>query len=218
MKRIVSFLLALLIFCGCGIPAFADTDSDYGDFEDVVEINPGEFPGNTVFSDVPSSAYYADAVQWAVENGITSGTDKNHFSPNASCTRAQAVAFLWRAAGKPEPARRTSNFRDVESGSYYEKAVLWAVERKITSGTSTTTFSPNQTCTRAQIVAFLWRSKGSPAESGSSFSDVKAGEYYEAAVKWAVKNRITSGTGNGKFSPHDDCSRGQIVTFLYRAR
>lgn len=176
----------------------------------------GNKPTAADFSDVLAGDYYADAVQWAVENGITSGTDATHFSPGAGCTRAQAVTFLWRAAGEPEPKGTAARFTDVKAGAYYEKAVRWAVEQGITSGTSATRFSPNATCTRAQIVTFLWRREGSPEADGNSFSDVKTGEYYENAVKWAVKQGITSGTSATRFSPNSNCVRAQIVTFLYR--
>lgn len=177
---------------------------------------PDPKPTIVKFSDVFEGEYYADAVQWAVENGITSGTDATHFSPGAGCTRAQAVTFLWRAAGEPEPKGTAARFTDVKAGAYYEKAVRWAVEQGITSGTSATRFSPNATCTRAQIVTFLWRREGSPEADGNSFSDVKTGEYYENAVKWAVKQGITSGTSATRFSPNSNCVRAQIVTFLYR--
>ncbi len=218
MKRILSLFLAFLVLCGCGIPAFADTDLDYGDFEDVVEINPGEFPDKVIFSDVSASAYYADAVKWAVENGITSGTDKNHFSPNAGCTRAQAVTFLWRTAGSPK-ASAPAGFADVGENAYYADAVAWAVENQITNGISETRFAPNQKCTRAQIVTFQHRAAGKPAASiDSSFRDVPATAYYRDAVNWAVENNITNGTGVDKFSPDSTCARGQIVTFLYRAK
>ena len=169
------------------------------------------------FVDVPGNAYYADAVSWAVANGITSGTTATTFSPNASCTRAQAVTFLWRAAGSPEPASTRNPFTDVKSDAYYYKAVLWAVEQGITVGTTDTTFSPNATCTRAQIVTFLWRDSGSEAvQTAVPFEDVKRGMYYYNAVTWAVKNGITSGTTATTFSPNNDCTRAQIVTFLYR--
>lgn len=186
---------------------------------DSIEPNPalkwGWFLGKG-FADVLESAYYYDAVKWAVDNGITSGVDKAFFRPNSGCTRGQAVTFLWRAAGEPEPQNSKTAFTDVKTGDYYEKAVRWAVEKGITSGTSATRFSPGATCTRAQIVTFLWRAQGSPAASGNSFSDVKAGEYYESAVSWAVGQEITAGTSAGKFSPGSNCTRGQIVTFLYR--
>ena len=169
------------------------------------------------FTDVADKAYYRDAVEWAVDNGITKGTTATTFSPNATCTRAQAVTFLWRAAGSPEPETRAMPFNDVPVGSYYYDAVLWAVENGITKGTSDTTFSPNMTCTRAQIVAFLWRSEKSPAAgTANPFADVKSTAYYADAVLWAVKENITKGTTNTTFSPDADCTRAQIVTFLYR--
>ena len=171
------------------------------------------------FTDVADKAYYRDAVAWAVENGITKGTTATTFSPNATCTRAQAVTFLWRTAGSPEPESRTMPFTDVPVGSYYYDAVLWAVENGITKGTSDTTFSPNMTCTRAQIVAFLWRSEKSPAAgTANPFADVKSTAYYADAVLWAVKEDITKGTTNTTFSPDADCTRAQIVTFLWRCK
>ena len=175
--------------------------------------------GTGVFVDIATGSYYEDAVDWAVENGITQGTDDTHFSPDGICTRAQAVTFLWRAVGSPEPKTNTMPFTDVNAGSYYYDAVLWAVENGITEGTSDTTFSPNATCTRAQIVAFLWRSEKSPAASSRNpFTDVKPGAYYLDAVLWAVENGITKGTTAMKFSPDADCTRAQIVTFLWRCK
>ena len=172
-----------------------------------------------IFVDVPAGSYYEDAVDWAVENGITQGTDDTHFSPDGICTRAQAVTFLWRAAGSPEPETRAMPFADVPVGSYYYDAVLWAVENGITKGTSDTTFSPNMTCTRAQIVAFLWRSEKSPAAgTANPFADVKSTAYYADAVLWAVKENITKGTTSTTFSPNADCTRAQIVTFLWRCK
>ena len=171
------------------------------------------------FTDVADKAYYRDAVEWAVENGITKGTTATTFSPNATCTRAQAVTFLWRAAGSPEPETRAMPFTDIPVGSYYYDAVLWAVENGITKGTSDTTFSPNMTCSRAQIVAFLWRSEKSPAAgTANPFADVKSTAYYADAVLWAVKENITKGTTNTTFSPDADCTRAQIVTFLWRCK
>ena len=167
------------------------------------------------FTDVAPGAYYADAVAWAVANGITNGTGDGKFSPNDPCTRAQIVTFLWRAMGSQEVAPGTS-FTDVAPGAYYEKAVAWAVANGITNGTGDGKFSPNDPCTRAQAVTFLHRAEKLPAASGSSFSDVASGAYYANAVSWAVANGITNGTGNGRFSPDDTCTRGQIVTFLYR--
>lgn len=170
------------------------------------------------FTDVPSGAYYEDAVIWAVKKGITSGTSATTFNPDGSCTRAQAVTFLWRAAGSPEPKSAAMPFTDVPAGSYFEKAVLWAVENGITKGTSDTTFSPDASCTRAQIVTFLWRAGGSPAVSGNSaFSDVASDAYYAAAVAWAEKNGVTGGIGGGLFGSDNTCTRAQIVTFLHRA-
>ena len=171
------------------------------------------------FTDVADKAYYRDAVEWAVENGITKGTTATTFSPNATCSRAQAVTFLWRTAGSPKPEIRTMPFTDVPVGSYYYDAVLWAVENGITKGTSDTTFSPNMTCTRAQIVAFLWRSEKSPAAgTANPFADVKSTAYYADAVLWAVKENITKGTTSTTFSPNADCTRAQIVTFLWRCK
>ena len=171
------------------------------------------------FTDVADKAYYRDAVEWAVESGITKGTTATTFSPNATCTRAQAVTFLWRTAGSPEPETRAMPFTDVPVGSYYYDAVLWAVENGITKGTSDTTFSPNMTCSRAQIVAFLWRSEKSPAAgTANPFADVKADAYYADAVLWAVKENITKGTTSTTFSPDADCTRAQIVTFLWRCK
>ena len=176
-------------------------------------------PQTGVFVDVATGSYYEDAVDWAVENGITKGTDDTHFSPDGICTRAQAVTFLWRTAGSPKPETRAMPFTDVPVGSYYYDAVLWAVENGITKGTSDTTFSPTMTCTRAQIVAFLWRSEKSPAASTANpFADVKSTAYYADAVLWAVKENITKGTTSTTFSPNADCTRAQIVTFLWRCK
>ena len=168
------------------------------------------------FVDVKVGDYFYDAVLWAAEKGITSGTDATHFSPNAACTRAQIATFLWRAAGSPEP-KSTGSFADVPADSYYTKAVAWAVENGITGGTGDGKFSPNATCTREQAVAFLYRASGSPAVSGgSAFNDVAANAYYADAVAWAEKNEITGGIGGGLFGSGNDCTRAQIVTFLYR--
>ena len=175
--------------------------------------------GKNPFTDVPAGSYYEDAVIWAVDKGITTGTSATTFNPNGICTRAQAVTFLWRAAGSPEPETRAMPFTDVPAGSYYYDAVLWAVENGITKGTSDTTFSPDATCSRAQIVAFLWRSEKSPAAgTANPFADVKSTAYYADAVLWAVENDITKGTTNTTFSPDADCTRAQIVTFLWRCK
>ena len=186
---------------------------------EVIFMKANGNPQTGVFVDVATGSYYEDAVDWAVENGITKGTDDTHFSPDGICTRAQAVTFLWRAAGSPEPETRAMPFTDVPVGSYYYDAVLWAVENGITKGTSDTTFSPNMTCTRAQIVAFLWRSEKSPAAgTANPFADVKSTAYYADAVLWAAKEDITKGTTNTTFSPDADCTRAQIVTFLWRCK
>ena len=169
------------------------------------------------FTDVHAEDYYYDAVFWAAQKGITGGMSDTLFAPNAACPRAQIVTFLWRAAGSPEPKSTNHPFADVPSGSYYEKAVLWAVENGITEGTSDTTFAPGIICTRAQGAALLYRAAGSPAVSGSaSFTDVPADAYYADAAAWAEQKGITGGIGNGLFGPHNNCTRAQIVTFLYR--
>ena len=178
--------------------------------------NPPE-PTQNPFTDVSANAYYYTPVLWAVSNDITSGTSATTFSPDAGCTRAQVVAFLWRAAGKPEPKQSSNPFADVRDGQYYYKAVLWAVEHGITAGTSATTFSPDATCTRGQIVSFLWRYEGKPAANARNpFTDVKPGAYYEPAVLWAVANGVTAGTSATTFSPDATCTRAQVVSFLYR--
>ena len=169
------------------------------------------------FDDVKPGAFYFDAVQWAVENGITNGTGKNTFSPNDVCSRYQIVMFLWRAAGQPE-AKAAVSFADVKPGDIFYEAVQWAVERGITKGTSSTSFSPFAPCTRGQIVTFLYRSAGSPKVSGAcNFSDVSSGSFCHDAVIWASSEGITNGTSAGRFSPNEGCTRAQVVTFLYRA-
>ena len=186
---------------------------------EVIFMKANGNPQTGVFVDVATGSYYEDAVDWAVENGITKGTDDTHFSPDGICTRAQAVTFLWRTAGSPASKTSTMPFTDVPVGSYYYDAVLWAVENGITKGTSDTTFSPNMTCSRAQIVTFLWRSEKSPtAGTANPFADVKSTAYYADAVLWAVKENITKGTTSTTFSPNADCTRAQIVTFLWRCK
>ena len=169
------------------------------------------------FYDVPNNAYFYEAVKWAVKNGITTGVGNDLFAPEQPCTRAQIVTFLWRAAGSPEPKGAASGMTDVVSGSYYEKAVAWAIENGITTGTTTTMFSPNVTCTRAQAVTFLARALKAKAASAAEFSDVPTGSYFADAVAWAAANGVTEGIGGGLFGSDNDCTRGQIVTFLYRA-
>ena len=185
---------------------------------EVVFMKASGNPQTGVFVDVPEGSYYEEAVNWAVEKGITTGTDAIHFSPDGICTRAQAVTFLWRAAGSPAAKSAVMPFTDVKAGSYYYDAVLWAVENGITKGTSDTMFSPDATCSRAQIVTFLWRSQKSPAAgTANPFTDVKASAYYADAVLWAVKEDVTKGTTNTTFSPDANCTRAQIVTFIWRA-
>ena len=174
-------------------------------------------PQTGVFVDVAEGSYYEEAIDWAVEKGITNGVSSNMFAPNDPCTRAQIVTFLWRAAGSPAP-KSMSSFTDVPADAFYAKAVAWAVENGITSGTGEGKFSPNSTCTRAQAVTFLYRASGSPAVSGKAeFSDVSTTAFYADAVTWAAKKGITTGIGGGLFGSDNDCTRGQIVTFLWRA-
>lgn len=181
------------------------------------EIQDGNIPGTLQFRDVPKTAYCYNAVEWAVANGVTTGMTETTFVPDGNCTRAQAVTFLWRAAGKPNPTAITSPFSDVQdAGSWYYKAVLWAYERGITTGTDTTHFDPDGSVTRGQMVTFLWRMHNKPSAFGSTFSDVPASEYFYNAVLWATATNITNGMGNGRFEPNTTCTRGHIVTFLYR--
>ncbi|MCC8121185.1 MAG: S-layer homology domain-containing protein, partial [Oscillospiraceae bacterium] len=172
-----------------------------------------------LFDDVQNSdEYYYDAVYWAYDNGITTGTSDTLFSPSDSCTRAQFVTFLWRLAGQPAPTAASCQFTDLDTGEYYYRAVLWAVENGVTTGTTVTTFSPSDKISRAQAVTMLYRYAGSPSVAGlsNSFTDVPSGEYYYNAVLWAVKNGITNGTSTTKFSPGDTCKRAMMVTFLHR--
>ena len=168
------------------------------------------------FTDVSAKAYYFDAVAWAVKNKITSGQSDTLFAPDASCTRAQMVTFLWRANGSPEPTVTELPFTDVAADAYYAKAVLWAVEAGITTGTSDTTFDPDGVITRAEAVTFLWRGAGKPAAEGKLFADVESTKYYAEAVRWAVANGVTKGVSDTSFAPGNACTRAQIVTFLYR--
>lgn len=174
--------------------------------------------GKNPFIDVPAGSYYEDAVIWAVDKGITTGTSATTFEPDGSCTRAQAVTFLWRVAGCPAPKSAAMPFTDVKAGSFYYDAVLWAVENGITKGTSETTFEPEADCTRAQIVTLIWRAQKTPAAgTDNPFNDVKAGSFYETAVLWAVKAGVTKGTSAVTFEPEGICTRAQIVTFIWRA-
>ncbi len=169
------------------------------------------------FTDVQEGDYFAEPVNWAVQNAVTTGTTPTTFSPEQDCTRAQMVTFLWRAKGSPEPSNATNPFVDVPQNAYYAKAVLWAAEQGITKGSSETTFSPDETVTRGQTVTFLWRMEGSESVSvNNPFADVAVDQYYTDAVLWAVKNGITTGKTDNSFAPDDPCTRAQIVTFLYR--
>ncbi len=194
-------------------------NEEWADFGGYVFISESIAPPVIHFGDVPDGVWYADAVAWALENGVTVGTSESTFSPNNTCTRAQIVTFLWRAAGCPEPTLTESPFTDVAAGSYYYKSVLWAVENGITTGSSATSFSPRRSCTRAEIVTFLWRAAGSPAPETQSclFRDVAQGVWYRDAVLWAVENGVTTGTSANTFSPYRPCTRAQAVTFLWRA-
>ena len=168
------------------------------------------------FYDVPNGAYFYEAVKWAVENGITTGVGNDLFAPEQPCTRAQIVTFLWRAAGSPEP-KAASNFTDLPASAYYAKAVAWAIENGITNGMTETTFAPNATCTRGQSVTFLYRALKGTASGSTNFTDVASDAFYADAISWAVANNVTNGTSNTTFSPNADCTRAEIVTFLYRA-
>ena len=171
------------------------------------------------FTDVPDTAYYRDAVVWALKNEITTGTSDTTFGPRQDCTRAQVVTFLWRACGEPEPTGSDCPFTDVKADSFYYKAMLWAVEKGITTGASATTFAPNKACTRAQVVTFLWRACGEPEPTGADcpFTDVKADGFYYTAMLWAVENGITTGASATTFAPGKTCTRAQVVTFLWRS-
>lgn len=237
MKQIIQIIVVILIFIAMifysAVCASAATPVFVGSSDELLddELPPDIFDENCdggatclgrIFVDMPSSTHWSHVpIDWALARHITSGTSPNTFSPGNGCTRAQAVTFLWRANGAPEPENVECPFVDVPDGAYYFKAVLWAVENHITSGTSETTFSPGNVCTRAQIVMFLWRSKGSPISADSSvafpFQDVSEGAYYRNAVIWAIEKGITSGTSQNTFSPNLTCTRAQIVTFLYKA-
>lgn len=185
-----------------------------------VEVKATFMEDNSVFNffyDVPNDAFFYEAVKWAVKSGVTNGLSDTMFGPYESCTRAQIVTFLWRAVGSPEPKATTSAMTDLNPNAYYYKAVLWAIENGITDGMTETTFAPDATCTRGQSVTFLYRALGKKVESSASFTDVKSDAFYADAINWAVANNVTNGTSNTTFSPNADCTRAEIVTFLYRA-
>ncbi len=199
-----------------GISVDLSTGRVEDDWGDVWYLNYGD---TGTFDDVIKGEYYYDAVEWAVDNGITTGLTENLFGPEIVCTRGQVVTFLWRALDKPSSSSNSkTTFKDISSGEYYYDAVLWAVEENITNGTSNTTFEPDRPCSRGQIVTFLWRALGEPKATNSkhSFTDISSKEYYYEPVLWAVENKITTGLTTNKFAPDSLCTRGQVVTFLYR--
>ncbi|MBQ6755778.1 MAG: S-layer homology domain-containing protein, partial [Oscillospiraceae bacterium] len=176
-----------------------------------------KFAKEVKFADVPENSYYADAVDWAVEQGITNGVDENHFAPDATCTRAQAVTFLWRALGCPEPTATKSEFTDVtDANAFYYKAVLWATENGVTNGIGDGSFGVNGIVNRAQMVTFMARAMNGKANTAESFTDVPDGAFYADAAAWAKENEVSAGIGEGKFGGEIDCLRAQIVTMLYR--
>ena len=195
-------------------------DPDNPDNPDDPDNPDNPDPMENPFTDVSETDYFYDAVLWAVKEGVTNGTSETKFSPNDPCTRAQVVTFLWRAFGSPANDSDDNPFTDIVADGYYFDAVVWAVNRGITKGTSATTFSPNASCTRAQVVTFLWRTAGEPAaEAGTEivFTDIQTDTYYYEAVLWAVANGVTNGANATTFNPSGTCTRAQIVTFLYRA-
>ncbi|MBR2013048.1 MAG: S-layer homology domain-containing protein, partial [Clostridia bacterium] len=199
-------------------PAVAATVTADATYVAVFEKIPEE-PKDPVFEDVSADAYYADAVVWAAKNKVTTGVEEGVFAPEAMCTRAQVVTFLWRAAGSPKASAETEvSFTDIEEISYYYDAVVWAVENGITNGVSATEFAPDAICTRAQVATFLWRAAGEPkVEAEMPFDDVEEGAYYYDAVLWAMENGITNGVSATAFAPEADCTRAQAVTLVYRA-
>lgn len=238
-KQFYQFLIAVLIFCALilfsvltvnaaeGSPSVGSEATPAAEPQDS-ELPPDIFddhcdggascPGR-VFSDMPKVSHWSHLpIDWALTHHITGGTGANTFSPNKSCTRAEIVMFLWRALGSRQPSITSCSFTDVKSSAYYYTAVLWAAENGVVGGTSATTFSPNRICTRAQTVTFLWAAAGrpTPEEGGTNFRDVSANAYYRDAVRWASQNAITSGVSNNQFNPDGECSRCQVVTFLYR--
>ena len=205
--------------CACGDSYISDETPALGHEWNGTSCIRCDATRNNPFVDVPEESWFINPVLWAVEKGITSGVDDTHFGPNAACTRAQVVTFLWAAEGKPEPVSTVNPFVDVKEGDWFFKAVLWAKENDITSGLDDTHFGSNQTCTREQVVTFLWAANGKPASSAAvSFSDVPAGAWFHAPVAWAVENKITSGMGDGTFGVGQTCNRAQVVTFLYAAK
>ena len=199
MKKLTSLILALMMCVGMLVSVAAPISA-------------------AKFTDVADGQWYTEAVNWAVNRGVTTGTSETTFSPDMTCDRAQAVTFIWRALGSPEPSTTVHPFSDVKSSDYFYKPVIWALENGVTTGTTATTFAPTMKCSRSQIVTFLWRAMGAVEVSATNpFSDVAAGDWFANAVLWAVAKNVTTGTSATTFSPDMACSRGQIVTFLYRA-
>ena len=225
MKRVLARILILTMIIGWigVVPILAEeqtTTAQSGIASLQVESAGGLGLTPTVaFTDVSPNAYYAEAVAWAVAKQVTRGTSATTFSPNEACTRGQVVTFLWRAMGRPAHASAKNPFSDVRGNAFYADAVMWAAERGITNGTSATTFGPEEPCTRAQVVTFLWRTMGKPepVSDRNPFRDVAQNAYYYKAVMWAVEQGVTNGTSAAAFSPDQVCTRGQIVTFLFRA-
>lgn len=223
MKKHVCMLFILItILTLMHTTIFASSYISEGDISDasepLIRVAQKNDASVSPFADVKKSEYYYDSVMWAAENGISGGTSANTFSPDDICTRAQVVTFLHRMVASPEPAAIDMPFADVAENAFYYKSVKWALGSKITDGTNAITFSPDDNCTRAQVVTLLWRTAGQPKPSGKSnpFTDVKADSYYYDAVLWAVENGITGGTSATTFSPDSNCTRAQVVTFLYR--
>ena len=203
--------------CSCGESYVADHTDPLGHDWHGTDCSRCDEKRENPFVDVPNDSFFLESVLWAVERGITSGMDATHFGPGLACNRAQVVTFLWRAAGSPEPVSQGNPFVDVSAGDFYYKAVLWAVEAGITAGMDPTHFGPAQSCNRAQVVTFLWRSQGSPeSDAAVSFTDVKTGEFYTSAVAWAVEEGVTTGIDTNTFGVSAVCNRAQVVTFLYR--
>jgi hypothetical protein len=205
--------------CACGDSYIADEIPALGHEWNGTSCTRCDATRNNPFVDVPEDSWFINPVLWAVEKGITSGVDDTHFGPNAACTRAQVVTFLWAAEGKPEPVSTVNPFVDVKEGDWFFKAVLWAKENDITSGLDDTHFGPNQTCTREQVVTFLWAAEGKPEPTATEepFVDVAETDWFYKAVLWAVENGITAGVDATSFGPNDTCVREQVVTFLYAA-
>jgi hypothetical protein len=200
------------------IPMLDETEEEPTEPEEPSDEEPGTTEETPEFTDIETDTWYSEAVEWAVKMGITKGTSDSTFSPGDECTRAQIVTFLWRAAGCPEPTITENPFTDVDEDNDYYKAILWAAENGITTGTGDGTFDPYGSCSREQVVTFIWRANGEPEPEGTgeTFSDVASDSYYSKAVAWAAEQSITNGMGGGKFGTNVTCNRAQVVTFLYR--